>query len=620
MKIQPRQQIIDIWKAAVRAATQNGKWMWGGRVQANSIGDAEQMLCIMYPASVLDYFKLDVPDETSEDVVRALSGLGDEVIPQMLVDLIADYLDHYTDDDGTPLFGGGGYFRSAEDKRDPTPGQLGLDVVDSFSMSVSLMLYTIGFLRTFRSVVRDPERLARLEELEQQASRRLTGAMVGLLRSFTINSFPPDSPEGRNLLRSVNQGRGTAAQVTEELHWALREVRASARDFSIITGQAGKLENPRLLFEVGWSWGVVKGSSPVTDLEYTGRQPEGHAQDAPFLYFTVNALDGIADLFSPRTVVLRLLNEEQQRLAQALRLRWQLTQSYWGTIATFGDRRWPLEDIPWRTTDGKESDYYSLLIASIVVQDLEGGQASDDRLRRLSAVFEELAQRGRITRRASRGDWGVRFHSPGTEINLVGSADAGGPPLLWQVSDYSPLLLKRTLALARMSRDVKLRDRLIGLADQIWEHLLLRQIDTGPGRGLWDQPRNVYPHLEAEENGHLPSWYFTERIVECMVAANGLVSAPILQSPQLFEHARDLLNEADRLYDYEMLRGVPAEGGELRAELERTRKNLLRAREVLSTRPGTAAAIAMEVLRFLDRQELARLDAERRTVSDRGFG
>ncbi|GAA2725956.1 SCO2524 family protein [Actinocorallia aurantiaca] len=618
MRIQPRQQIIDIWTALVRSAMQDGKWSWGGRVQPNSISDAEQLLCIMYPASVLPYFKVDLPDETSEDVALPLAGLGNDVIPQMIVDLISEYLEAYTGEDGTPLFGGGSYFHSAEEGKDPTSAQLALNVVDSFSMSVSLMLSTIGFLRTFRSVVRDPGRVVRLESLEQQASKRLTAAMVGLLRSFTVNAFLPDSPQGLNLLRSVNQADASKTQVADDLHYALREVRASVRDFTIGSGQTGKLENTRLLFEVGWSWGVVKDAPPIDTPADVGRQPEGYAQDAPFLYFTVNALDGIADLFSPRTVVLRLLDEEQQRLAQALRLRWQLTQNYWSAIATFGDRRWPLEDIPWRTTDGEESDYYSLLITSMVVQELESSQAPDDRIRRLSAVLEELAQRGRITRRATTGDWGVRFHSPGTRIGLVGTEKAGGPPLLWQVYDYSAVLLKRTLQLAELARNVSLQDKLIALTDQVWDHLLLRQISSGPSQGLWDQPGNVYPQLEPDESGDLPSWYLTERIIECMVVATELLSASTLQSPRLFDYARDLLNEADRLYDYEVLKGLAAEGGGLRSELERARRNLIRARELLSDRPGTSVAIAMEVLRFLDQQELARKDADRHTIADRG--
>ena len=35
--------------------------------------------------------------------------------------------------------------------------------------------------------------------------------------------------------------------------------------------------------------------------------------------------------------ILGLLNEEQQRLSRALQLRWELTRSYWATMATFGD-------------------------------------------------------------------------------------------------------------------------------------------------------------------------------------------------------------------------------------------------------------------------------------------
>ena len=31
----------------------------------------------------------------------------------------------------------------------------------------------------------------------------------------------------------------------------------------------------------------------------------------------------------------------------------------------FGEERWPLEDIPWRTTDDVESDYFSLLVTAI---------------------------------------------------------------------------------------------------------------------------------------------------------------------------------------------------------------------------------------------------------------
>ena len=132
---------------------------------------------------------------------------------------------------------------------------------------------------------------------------------------------------------------------------------------------ADELENQGRLFECGWSWGIVDGAPEVNSASDVGAQPAGVAEARPYLYFTVGALDGIQDLFSERTRLLGLLNEEQQRLARALQLRSDLTRRFWTKIATFGrGGRWPLEDLPWRTTDGGESDYYSVLLTSIVIE------------------------------------------------------------------------------------------------------------------------------------------------------------------------------------------------------------------------------------------------------------
>ena len=85
--------------------------------------------------------------------------------------------------------------------------------------------------------------------------------------------------------------------------------------------------------------GSGRGGTSLMAMALDGAlQREGHALDAPYLYFTVVALDGIADLFSARTRLLGLLDEEQQRLARALQIRWELTQAYWAAIASFGFR------------------------------------------------------------------------------------------------------------------------------------------------------------------------------------------------------------------------------------------------------------------------------------------
>jgi hypothetical protein len=608
MKIQPRQQLLDIWRAVARASIEDGKWLWGGRRQTNCISDAEQLLCLMYPASEVPAFKLDLPDETAEDVLDALAGVGDALeIPQMLVNVLGEYLATYTTEAGAPSFGGGTYFFSADPDREPTPDQAGLQVVDGYSMSVTLMLAAIGFVRVFRSAVRREELRGALDELEAAASKRLSAAMVGLLRSFTVKVFQPDSRPGRTLIHSVNQDGLPDRVVAEQLQGELAEIRAGIRDLSIGSGQPSELDNPNRLFECGWSWGVVKDAPEIVTSEDVGPQPLGVAHTDPYLYFTVVALDGIADLFSERTAVLGLLNEEQIRLAQALRLRWELTQRYWATIGGAGRERWSLEDLPWRTTDGKESDYFSLLVTSMVVQNLVSRRATDAELRRVARLLEELAERGRVTRRALDVDPALELHDPGVALDLRGSDDAGGPLLQWVPQDYSAVLLKRALALTRVARSTELRDPLLGLVDEVWSHVLRRRIQGGQGRDLWDDPGNVY--LDVQKADDLPSWYYTERIVECLVEATNLLDSAPLRSGRLIESALDLLNEAEHLFDAELLRGTTQAGRALRDSLQQMQADLVRAREIISDRPGTALVLASEVLRDLDRLTVARRDA-----------
>src|SRR5262249_5832972 len=137
-----------------------------------------------------------------------------------------------------------------------------------------------------------------IDELEELASRRLTAAMVGLLRSFTVNSFEPDSDPGKILRRNVNQSGLADRRVVESLQRALDPVRASlVREVSIGSGQTEPLDNPNLLFECGWTWGVVQ-DAPREVLGEAGTQLEGLAPTRPYLYFTGVALDGVEDLFS----------------------------------------------------------------------------------------------------------------------------------------------------------------------------------------------------------------------------------------------------------------------------------------------------------------------------------
>ncbi|GLW20554.1 hypothetical protein DI270_025045 [Microbispora triticiradicis] len=604
MRLQPRQQLLELWEAAARTSYRDGVWTWGGRDGSNSISDAEQLLCFMYPASELPGFRLDTPNETGDDVLAALTVLGDSVeIPKLLLKVIGQYLRTYTAEDGRPIFSGGSYFRTQEDDAKVTPEQLQLDVVDSFSMSVTLALGTLGFLKVFRQSVRRQSIRTEIRELEDLAGKRLSAAMAGLLRSFTVNAFDPASPAGRALLRTVNQTGAPTRRVLDDLRRELRPVRAGLRDLTIGSGSQADLDNENLLFECGWTWGIVKDAPAVATPLDIGPQPEGVAADTPFLYFTVNALVGIADLFSPRTRVLSLLNDDQITLAEAIQRRWDLTQLYWRTIATYGRGTWPLEDIPWRTVDEKESDYYSLGVTAMVVQSLVNNRSADVDLDRVGAVLEELAIRARIIRRAVPGDPPVLMHSPGVPVNLHGS-DMLGPHLLWMVSDFAITLLKRTIWAASIAQNTRMRERLLTLADQIWRHILQRRHTAGPAAGLWDQPGNVFTDIPVRDEE--PSWYFSERVAEFLVAAATASGEPPLRSPQLVELAYQMLGEAEHLLDQEMVTRPLVAGQTIQPKLRTIQSALQRARTIISDRPATAQALINDALLDLERLAAAR--------------
>ncbi|ROT33865.1 SCO2524 family protein [Micromonospora sp. HM5-17] len=605
MRIQPRQELLEIWGATVRTSWQDGKWQWGGRDGPNSISDAEQLLCILLPATQAD-FSLDRPDETADEMIKALRPLGTATqIPRVLVQLLTEYYQRYTDTSGTPIFSGRTYFQT--DGAEPTEQQLDLDIVDSFAMSITLSLAAIGFARVFRTAVRRDEVLREIDELEAMASARLTAAMVGLLRSFAVNVFDIDSPEGQALCSMINQGDLPQRQVVAQLRRRLRQTIASFREILIGSGQVADLDSPNRLFECGWSWGIVRDAPEVETTEPIGSQPAGVAPEEPYLYFTVIAIDAIEELFTERTRILGLLNDEQQRLARALQLRWDLTRTYWATVATFGDgHRWPLEDIPWRTTDREASDYYTLLVTSLAVKGLVQERGADAELSRIGAILEELANRARITRRPFDQDPALHLHAPGVELRLQRSELLGGPTLRWTVSEFSALLLQRTAYIAGLLSDADARARLLDLADRVWDHLIIRRLDRGPARSLWDQPARAFRQLDTYYDA--PSWYYTERVVQSLVTTVKVLRRPPLRSERLTEYALDLLNEAEHLYDMELLSGTAEGGPKIRQTLQVVRLSLRRAREIVHERPGTAASLAATALLSLDELNAARKD------------
>jgi len=411
----------------------------------------------------------------------------------------------------------------------------------------------------------------------------------------------------------INQ-TGVANEVlVSNLLQDLTQIRAGLRqELTIGSGQvAEELDNRGRLFECGWSWGVVDGAPEITYATNVGHQAVGVAEARPYLYFTVVALDGIQDLFSERTRILGLLDEVQQRLARALQLRFDLTRQFWSKVATFGAGRWPIEDLPWITTDGRESDYYSVLLTSIVVEGIGTEKVTDVDVERIGRLLEELANRGRVTRRPMKDDPAIELHIPGMQLRLIGSEKVGeGPRLQWTVSSYTLLVLKRLLRVAELLEDTAARIRFLDLADLMWTHVERRRMNSTAARGLWDEPTQVFPNVPFPAYG-VPSWYHTERVIEVLVAAANVTQAAV--TSELTEYAQQLLAEAEHLFDQERLRGTNDTGEQMRESFQVIGAKLRRARELLRDRPATASVLAGDVLRELDTLDAARQDTARMT-------
>ncbi|GHB34020.1 hypothetical protein GCM10010377_25870 [Streptomyces viridiviolaceus] len=607
MQIKPRQHLLDVWRAVARHSFDDGKLVWGDTDGLSSVADAERLLCLLYPATEVPAFRLDQPDTTERDVLRVLEGVGSRLeIPPNLITALAQFMRTHTGPDDSPTFAGGHYFKPADPKDELTHEQAQLGVVDSYSMSVTLCLATLGFLKIYEGTTTRPEVRKAVAELREATNTRLTAAMISLLRSFTVNVFDAESEQGRRLIEVIGQNRQSDRAVLQQFSRRFRPLRATIIE-SLTRGiQVDEsIRDESQLFECGWAWGVVKDAPKVTDLEeQVPGQPDGIADRLPYVYFTVVALDGIQDLFSERTLTLGLLDADQQKLAEALRLRWELSQQYWSAVARFGTDRWPLEDLPWQTTGLRlESEYFSLTVAAILVHDLVRRKATDDDLTRTVAIMERLADRGRVTSRMTRQDPTIRLHNPGVTMPLAGSERSGGL-LQWRMTDFSAQLLKRIIQLAELSRNIGAQDRLLRLAERAFEHLWDRRIEEGDGADLWDDVRAVYP--DARDAGPRLSWSITERITECLVAARNLYEQQPIRSPELAQLARELLSEATHLFGKEQLEASAGTDGSRGRAMRSIENRLDHARSLIDERPATAFALALPVLQELDTLAQAR--------------
>lgn len=613
MRIQPRKQILDVWRALLRACHGPGGWSWGSEDEPNSVSDAEQLLCLLYPANEIEEFALHDAHLIKDDVAYVLRPLANGVnrIPRAVIDICAGYFERHTDAAGQPRFGSAAYLHSLESGGPGATSEQNavIEVTDSYAISVTLCLEVLVFARMRVPLEPSAEYSRKLAVLQEQASRRLTAAMVGLLRGFVVNAVDRESDAGLTVRRLL-EGADYSGESLSRFQERFGHVRAQLlSDVRLGVPETSKPEYDQL-FECGWSWGIAEDSEQVDFVEFLEvATAYGMAPTRPYLYFTVVALDSMADLFSRRTRGLDVFDEVQARLVEALQVRWDLTQRYWSTIARYDKDRWPLEDMPWRSSDGEESDYFTLLVTSVLLDDLADRRAAEGDVAKAIGILEELASRGRVTRRMLWSDDAARMHWPGLSFRLVGS-DKLGPLLAWRAYDFTPLLLKRCCEAVRLTGNPSEREGLMRVAEAAMDQLALRCLTSGPAAGLWDDASRIAPggFLQPDEK---PSWYFTKRVVDALVSAAAAYAEGPPRSDVTYDLLIVLLCEADQLYNQELMFTDTRDSSRRREGLDVIGMLIGQARSLSRTQSGTAVALASQALLELNRLGAARLDAMR---------
>jgi len=559
---------------------------WWGRNYLRSVGEdldffsdddnvfnvvlaAESLMTVLLPLVETEIFNASLMRSPDTGVASLLSAVKTAANPDKRLEPVPTSIS-MADFDG--LFGviqtyferaesslaGGSYFTTmskSETIRD-------LPVVDAMSMGISVSLATLKLLSRLS---KDSPPAAKYvadhwSSLRGKAVERLRICMYAIHDSFVVADI-----EGAVWDQSIGNDypwdRGAQLSVIQKI-----------RDLRIQTS-AGSLEGP---FEVGWSWGIQAGGLRAPRPEGLNNPVEYEESDAfsdpnVYLYFTAVALDGLVDLWDEEVQTGEFLGPDELILANRLRAMSTVTLEYWTILASQRNAQTGLirlQDLPWRTTDKDESEYYSIYLLNILLR--QGSSMRSELVEQMVMLAKELAERGRITRRpllpppGVNQDSGVLLQRPGKVLTL-GLVNSEGKALAnetdslkWSMYDYSPALLKAVSQLSVIAKDPQVFRTGMELMSQILIHLERRRLTSGSdGRGdaaAWDHAESVFPTLASLSGGRpivgtgrggLTSWYFTERVVEAltMVCGQSSVNAPAV--PLLSQLAVELVNYSE---------------------------------------------------------------------------
>ena len=615
------------WSEAFFADTRNAD---EGR---NSIMDAEAILCLLLPQGTVPSFDLRSGfksrglgiDTLNSEYGRRADGELKTEAANLICTIARDFLESNSDD-GRPIFSANSYVVATEGCPDEFKGG-SIDIVDSFTLSVSAclqILYLLGPNGWGNEGNTKPAIAADCESICDLAHRRLTAALVGLCNSFAYYEVPRDDWEDATGIMWPSED-DTIDRIRNRL---------SVLDITV---------NPDRAFECGWSWGVhreakgLPGSLATSLIVHDDLSPANSIADPlPYLYFTLNALEGIPDLFETWVRTEELLTPTELALAARLENLSDLANRYWGALAFAQSKvsrgSWAIEAMPWRTADGSVSLQWSLYVYSIALNEHRAGRRATRRVdvERLIGVIDELAQRGRMNRPLVKNDVpseilevlsaqdrermirdpALALHSPGITLGLYDHE--GSRTFDFLIYDYAPQLLKRAAILLSETPELDLRERLRGLIDKIWDgHLNLRssEADTRNFHKHWDYPLHAYPDSmsgpatgEQRDDGtqreRVASWYLTERVVEGLVAMSRADTTRHRRSDSTINA---FIQELSDHLTYDLEEEIRKSGSEERERLEHLRSEVSRVRnETLSSSVSSILRSLLEVVDTLD--------------------
>ena len=507
---------------------------------------------------------------------------------RVVLEVIREYyklLTKNTDDSDKLSFSAGNYINLEEADVLASPT---VPVVDAYSLGLSVALRVLNLLNQLEESAKDAENIEGAEEfkilrnaIKMFAQAQLAKSLEGLKDSFVVKQIPKsdwnETTESQFLWERLERD-------TEII--AIRKKLATL-GHKTVSGSA---------FECGWTWG------PPKPVGHSAQETSTLLPDpAPYLYFTSVVLAAIDDLQDSSLQAEGLMEGHHFRLASELRILADLTTRYWTILARQEDEQgYPRAlSVPWVTTDGDGSAYYTLYLLAIVCSnakaDLDIEWAID--------VLEELAQRGRITTRhlietrkvivsqVVKNDLGLaseteqeqksivkqkpepiveELHQPGKALALEAPSASGkrrdgellAKPLAgtWRIYDYSPLLLKVVCQVLYRTRSHETRQRVSRVLTAILRHLNTRKLPpvkleemvdglhnpdqhiSGTEWGMWDDFGTYARARDVEQ--HTRSWYFTQRTVEALTLSIKL-QPPSLDSPTIKALLREILTDLD---------------------------------------------------------------------------